>query len=52
MLKPFFAFEGIDGASKSLQLEHCAKALQEMGILLSPPANLAILPLANLSVKP
>lgn len=32
MLKPFFAFEGIDGAGKSLQLEHCAKALQEMGI--------------------
>lgn len=45
MLKPFFAFEGIDGAGKSLQLEHCAKALQEMGISVvttCQPSHLAI----------
>ena len=45
MLKPFFAFEGIDGAGKSLQLEHCAKVLQEMGVSVvttCQPSHLAI----------
>ena len=45
MLKSFFAFEGIDGASKSLQLKHCAKALQEMGVSVvttCQPSHLAI----------
>ena len=45
MLKSFFAFEGIDGAGKSLQLKHCAKALQEMGVSVvttCQPSHLAI----------
>ena len=45
MLKSFFAFEGIDGACKSLQLKHCAIALQEMGVSVvttCQPSHLAI----------
>ena len=45
MLKSFLAFEGIDGAGKSLQLKHCAKALQEMGVSVvttCQPSHLAI----------
>ena len=45
MLKPFCAFEGIDGAGKSLQLEHCAKVLQKMGVSVvttCQPSHLAI----------
>ena len=45
MLKSFFAFEGIGGAGKSLQLKHCAKALQEMGVSVvatCQPSHLAI----------
>lgn len=48
MLKSFFAFEGIDGAGKSLQLKHCAKALQEMGVSVVTTCQPSHLPIGKL----